>query len=59
MRSVRGSETAEANRPGDEGAANGKQGSILAEGGGFVAGGISGHCQVSRNFNLSSVTSRS
>ena len=41
MRSVRRSETAEANRPGYEGAAH-EQGSILAEGGGFVAGGIRG-----------------
>lgn len=36
MRSVRGSETAEANRPGYEGAAH--EWSILAEGGEFVAG---------------------
>ena len=33
---VRGSETAEANRPGYEDAAHEKQGSILAEGGDFV-----------------------
>jgi hypothetical protein len=36
MPSVRGSETAEANRPGDEGAAH--EGSILAEVKGFVFG---------------------
>jgi hypothetical protein len=35
MRSLRGSETAEANRPGYEGATH-EQGSILAEGVGFV-----------------------
>jgi len=40
MRSVRGSETAEANGPGYEGAAHGKQGSILAEGAGFVSHGM-------------------
>ena len=40
MRSLRGSETAGKNGPGYEGAAHGKQGSILAEGGGFVAGGF-------------------
>ena len=37
MRSARGSETAGKNRPGYEGAAHEKQGSILAEGAGFVA----------------------
>ena len=40
MRSVRGSETAEANGPSYEGAAHEKQGSILAEGAGFVSGGV-------------------
>jgi hypothetical protein len=40
MHSVRGSETAEANGPGYEGAAH-EQGSILAEGGRFVAGRLS------------------
>lgn len=40
MRSVRGSETAEANGPGYEGAAHEKQGSILAEGGGICRGWI-------------------
>jgi len=54
MRSVRGSETAEANGPGYEGAAHEKQGSILAEGEGFVFGNavqvaISQSCTVDYN----------
>ena len=38
LRNERGSETAEANGPGYEGAAHKKQVSILAEGAGFVLG---------------------